>query len=338
MSALVRLRFTGGLALMVAVSAPVSVHAAPLVRSGSSVPSSSGHLYVGSELGCGVQSYTLHAGVPASKPDFTYQACTPFTIAPDGMLVASVPETSKQVEHLRWYPLHSHRSVRELTLPAPYATSYLSVALDTNGYIYTLFYYSSSLAQGRLLSATRSSTSFPCATLGVMVFAPTALGPANYLTCFEAGLNPFPFSYQRGFAVSPEGDVYVPDFFQVVVYGNARTSPVFIRTLTGPGFTDTENAALDDADLFVMNVLAPDKHSNISEYDPLGNVIVHPRRRLEYPQPQTWCGRVAVGKHYLYVGGDNAVLVYDRNANGRTYPVATLNLPNVCPFDIATGP
>jgi hypothetical protein len=288
-----------------------------------------GHLYVSAgginnpPSTAPVMRYRLTNGVPMSQPDLVYpNSLLPyFSVDDDGTLYGIELYPFSIVV----FPPNTTTPARQIAPFQPYLTNYTGIT-GHNGYIYAAYVYSSSLRTRRAGGATPPSF---CSAYGVVVFGPHARGHHPWRTCFAA-------SYATGgpvwMSLDPQGNLYMPTWPPgVAVYANPATNPKLVRTMSGSSFQNMLSVTDDGQDqLYVPGSLRPPTglaHSYVASYDDGGNGNVKPLRVVAYVKPQAWNGNVAVDDRYLYIGGNQQVLVYDKLANGPQLPLATLAVP-----------
>jgi hypothetical protein len=301
-----------------------------------------GHLFVSSAdadalLGADVYRYKLANGVPSAKPDLVYfygsssGAMPAFTVTRQGVasfiLCCFYAATFGKNGNLRF----------TWGLVQPFDDVAFPGLLDDGSQ--TLVDYltlpSSMRSRGSAASARCTGTDAPL--VGIDIYG--AYQPKRYArrldTCFAVNEQDPDFV---GLAAAND-DVFVPNASEVDVYGPLSGQPAQLRTLTGPSFKSVRAVAIDDGLLYT---LAGKAYSYIAVYDAGGSGLVKPLRTIAFPSLQHWYGNIAVDSRYVYIGADQAVLVYPKGTNGRQQPFATLEVPNshsgsVGPW-IAIGP
>jgi hypothetical protein len=292
-----------------------------------------GHLFVssadaGALGGANVYRYPLHDGVPAARPDYVYffgssQGSLPsFTVNANG--VASFMRCCFGVETYG----------REGTFEFSWAVTqpFYDMAFPgmvVNGARVLVDYVTLPSSQRR----ARGFATSPCAgpnapASGIDIYGP--FDPANFgrplLGCFPVTQTAPDFA---GMVVNAN-ELYFPNASKVDVYGPLTGNPTLLRTLTGPSFKAIASLAIDDdGKLYTLDA---QQYSYVAVYDAQGSGTVKALRTVAYPSEERWNGNVAVDSRYLYVGGNEAVLVYPKGTSGRRAPLATLAVP------ASTGP
>ena len=296
-----------------------------------------GHLWVvGSFPGADgkMARYPLHDGVPASNPDLRYPGdmSSLFAIAQDGSLFTFVYQND---ERIAVYAPNSTRIEREVHIPAvgSYDPSINGLSVDGTGYAYFSW-----VSTGSLRAAREMSSYCPGYGYGVIVYPPKARGHTPYSSCFS---DDQAYMLYSGNAVDSLGSMYLPNLNSVLVYGSAASNPHLVRTVSGKSFQGAMGVALDLADeMWVINS-GRGGYSYVASYHRYAHGNAQAERTVAYPTRQQWFGNIAVDDKFLYIGGDAQVLVYDKYANGRLLPLATLDVPSASGGDgpwIAIGP
>jgi hypothetical protein len=282
-----------------------------------------GHLWVvGSFPGADgkMARYPLHDGVPASNPDLRYPhyVSSLFAIALDGSLFTFVYHND---ERIAVFAPNSTRIVREVHIPAvgSYDPSINGLSVDGLGSTYFSW-----VSTGSLRPIRETSSYCPGYGYGVIVYPPNARGHTPYSSCFRDAQAYMEFA---GIAVDSLGSLYLPNLGSVLVYGSAAKDPRLIRTVSGESFQGATGVALDRADRMWVIDTTTSGYSYVASYRRYASGKVQAERTIAYPTRQQWFGNIAVDDKFLYIGGNAEVLVYDKYANGRALPLATLDVP-----------
>jgi hypothetical protein len=308
-----------------------------------------GHLYV-SAAGypfetAPVMRYPLVNGVPASRPDLVYPSnlFASFSVDAKGRLygIDDVNSPSASFNIVVFAP-NSNKPERTIVPYQPYNTGYVGIT-GRDGYAYVSFFWSSSLRARRPVDAG-SPSSF-CAFAGFVVYGPRAQGNAPWKSC-TAGT--WVLSENNWISLDSSGNLYVPAASQrgwgVGVYAHAATKPMLVRTMTGKSFRKPHSVADDGSgNIYVPGTVQPAKgpaYSYVATYLDGGKGRVAPVRTVRYATPQLWYGNAVADDRYLYIGGDQQVLVYDKTAQGARMPLATLAVPGEAGMgpEVAIGP
>jgi hypothetical protein len=296
-----------------------------------------GHLYV-STAGYGgftgpLARYRLTNGVPATKPDLTYPDTLlgQFSVDRSGRLygIRFGPDRNGGLLHVLVFPPNSARATRSLTPSQPY-NSFFPGIVGAEGYIY--------LAGGQ----TSPNTETNCASNFILVYAPAARRQEPWTTCAPATATTY---FNALWMTLDAGEnLYVPAYDAhsgrvVDVYADPTTNPTIVRTLSGPSLAGTLAVADDGEGNLYATATNGDKQSYVATYSDSANGNVKPLRRLFYSGAQ-YQANVAVDDRYLYVGGYEAVFVFDKTASGHAKPMATLPFPAANYYDpsVAIGP
>lgn len=194
-------------------------------------------------------------------------------------------------------------------------------------------------------SETSADAESFCASNFILVYAPTARRQDPWTTCVPA--TPTTNSNALWMALDAGGNLYVPAYGPsedriIDVYANPTTNPTIVRTLSGPSLAGTLAVADDgQGNLYATatNGTNDEKQSYVATYPDSANGNVKPIHKLFYASGSVQ-GNVAVDDRYLYVGGYEAVFVFDKTASGHAKPIATLSFPTANHYDpsVAIGP
>jgi len=292
-----------------------------------------GHLYV-SAAGypfetAPVMRYPLVNGVPASQPDLVYPSTllASFSVDRQGRLygIDQAGSPSAPFNVLVFAP-NSNKQERTIVPYQPYNTGYVGIT-GRDGYAYVSFFWSSSLNTPR--PADAGSPSSFCAATGFVVYGPRAQGSAPWKSCTAAT---YILSENNWISLDASGNLYVPAASHlgsgVDVYANLATQPTLVRSMTGKSFRNTHSVADDGSGyIYAPGTVKPAKelsYSYVATYLDSGNGSVAPVRTVRYAKPQLWYGNAVADDRYLYIGGNQQVLVYDKTAQGARMPLATL--------------
>jgi hypothetical protein len=302
-----------------------------------------GHLYVSAASypfeSAPVMRYPLVNGVPASNPDLVYPSSlfASFSVDAKGRLygIDQLGSPGAPFNIVVFAP-NSTKPERTIAPYQPYNTGYVGIT-GRDGYAYVSFFWSSSSRTQRPVDAG-SPSSF-CAFAGFVVYGPRARGKAPWKSCTPAT---YVLSENNWISLDPSGNLYVPAAsprgWGVGVYANAATKPVLVRSMTGKSFRKTSSVADDGSgNIYVPGSVQPAKgpaYSYVATYLDSGDGRVTPVRTVRYATPQLWYGNAVADDRYLYIGGDQQVLVYDKTAQGPRMPLATLAVPDA----VGSGP
>ena len=276
------------------------------------------HLYVqasGSSAGA-IYRYALHNGIPAAKPDFVNSSGldSPFWVDANGTLYGLAYQAGVPI--LEVFAPNRMVAERTLMLPAPQFVSVYVGLVAKGGSVLAEF-------QGLDSLQTPPAAASACGSLGfssMLVYAPGAKGNDPPLRCFGVPLDPSLGAL--GLALDSQGSLYIPNFDSVNVYRTPVGNPQFAHSVAGRSFQNVHAVAVDSAD--VMYALSSNDYSYVAAYAPHASGDVLPIRTFAFPTPMKWDGNIAVEGNFVYVGANDEVLVYDKNAHGRTPPHATL--------------
>jgi len=325
----------GRLLALVTSLSPVLLLALGHAADAAGVQFVAGHLYVGGARADAILRFPIRDGIPVHKPDMTYRGnfTPPFSVRPDGSLY-SIVYAEQGPDVLDTFAPNSNKIQRTLVLPfyPSIIPTYNGLAVDAYRYAYVEYSFvgsASSLTPVPPGASTDCEPSYPSA--GILVYAPLAQGFASPLQCPATD----PLSSYNGIAVDSQGSLYVPQAtapVTIAVYGTPISDPHVVRTLSSLSLQQTTSVALDADDrLWTLNETA-DGYSYVANFKAYANGTVKPAGTVAYPTKQYWSGNIAVDAKYLYVGGNRQVLVYDKYANGRLAPLATLNVDSSGPW------
>jgi hypothetical protein len=123
----------------------------------------------------------------------------------------------------------------------------------------------------------------------------------------------------------------------VLVYGTPVKSPTIIRTITASPALEASSVAVDSTgETYVLNTPGFER-SEVLSYPPSADGNATPDRTLSSPKGVHWNGNIAVDDKFLYVGGKQQVLVYDKRSAGSDRPFAILDVPSA-PISYGSGP
>jgi hypothetical protein len=292
-----------------------------------------GHLYVSaadySLQTAPVMRYPLSNGVPASKPDLLYPSLLlpTFAVGADGTLYGLELTGGSEPYAIVVFQPNSNKPARRIVPPQPYLTNYPAIT-GRGGYTYVGF--SNTSASPRARRVTAGSPPTLCTFNGILVYGPNARGHDAWTTCFAT-------TYATNenvlwMSLDVHGNLYVPTLPDGIdVYAHPTTNPALIRSMTGGSFHGTYSVADDgQGDVYVLGTVRPLHgawHSYVATYQDTASGKVKALRTVRYPTNQVWQGNVAVDDRYLYVGGYQEVLVYDKLASGPQLPLAVLPVP-----------